>query len=101
MNFHIKNLGNNQIEAWVEDFIQEEMDWQVVSEAKCLVAGQQCLIDEIETKPKYTNRGYASKIVNELLNTFEEVAPIGVLPSSQWFWDKFNMKDGLGEERDG
>lgn len=48
---------------------------------------------------KYRKKGYATKIVKELQSRFKTVAPIGVIPSSQKFWDKFNMNDALGKEK--
>lgn len=100
MRFFIKNKGNGKAEAWIEDFIQKEMDWTVVAVANLIISGDQCLIDTIDTDPKYRRKGYASAIVKELLNRFGEVAPIGVIPTAQPFWDKFGMVDALGEERD-
>ncbi len=97
MNFYCKRLGGYEAEAWVEDFIHEEMDWQVVSYAKLILVGDKCLIDTIDTPPKYRRRGYATKIVNELLNTFKEIEPIGIVSNAQDFWNNFNMKDGLGD----
>ena len=98
MRFFIKNKGGNKAEAWIEDFIQSEMDWTVVSVANLIVTNDQCLIDTIDTDPKYRRKGYASTIVKELQARFTEVAPIGVIPTSQGFWDKFGMVDALGEE---
>ena len=99
MNFYFKSLGGPNAEAWVEDFISSQCDWQVVSYAKIILQGDTaCFIDDIRTPFPYRKKGYASKIVNSLLERFETVEPIGVLPESKGFWDRFNMTDALGEE---
>lgn len=100
MNFYIKKLDSLNAEAWVEDFISNEMGWKVTSIAKLILRGDdQCLIDSIKTPFPFRKKGYATKIVNSLLERFKSVEPIGVLHKSQGFWDKFNMKDALGQER--
>ena len=100
MRFFIKNKGGSKAEAWIEDWLPKSIDWEVVAVATLIVTKDQCLIDTIDTDPKYRRRGYASAIVKELQQRFTEVAPIGVVPTTQGFWDKFGMVDALGEERD-
>lgn len=100
MRVHQKNKGNNKFEIWIEDFDQDHMDWVVVSEAKCMIAGNQCLIDTIDTYPKYRNKGYAKKIVETLKTQFKEVSPIGIEPSAVRFWERLGMEDALGPERE-
>ena len=85
-------------EAWVEEWLPGADDWKVVSSAKFILASGQCLIDTIDTPPKFQRRGYASAIVRKLQETFKEVAPIGVKDSAVSFWEKFGMKDAGGKE---
>lgn len=99
MNFYIKSQGGFAAEAWVEEFIQGELDWKVVSYCKLILRNDDCLIDDIRTPYPFRKKGYATKIVNELLKRFNKVEPIGILSESQGFWDKFNMVDALGVER--
>lgn len=93
----IKNRGKF-VEAWIEAWDNSKMDWTVVCEAQLLLAGNNCLIDTIDTKVKFRRKGYATKLVKELQTRFETVSPIGITASSRGFWDKLNMSDALGEE---
>tara|TARA_R100000951_G_scaffold7705_1_gene7194 strand:- start:7454 stop:7756 length:303 start_codon:yes stop_codon:yes gene_type:complete len=99
MNFYYKPKGGNDAVAWVEDFCDKKMDYIVVAEAKLIIAGNdRCLIDTIDTDPNHRRKGYASEIVEHLASIFTEVAPIGIVPTAQAFWDKHGMEDALGDE---
>ena len=98
MRVFIRDAGGMKVEAWVEDWIPGTSDFQVVSKAKCIVMGKKCLIDTLDTPVKFQKKGYATAIVKELQKYFDEVAPIGIVPSAVGFWAKFNMTDALGPE---
>jgi GNAT superfamily N-acetyltransferase len=98
MRVFIKDVGGNKIQAWVEDWDQKQDEWETVSQANCIVMGKKCMVDTIDTPPKYRKKGYATAIIRELQKYFSEVAPIGVTASGRRFWDKLGMKDALGEE---
>lgn len=98
MNFYIKKRRDNTAEAWIEDW--GKYDWELRCEAKLIIFGDKCLIDAITTDPKHRRKGYATALVKNLQERFSEVAPIGVVPTAQGFWDKFGMVDAMGEERD-
>ena len=100
MIYHYKKLDNLKAEVWIEDFIDSQKGWKVVSIAKVILKGDsECLIDDIRTPFPFRGNGYATKIVDGLLDRFNKVEPIGVLSESQGFWDKFDMVDALGSEQ--
>jgi N-acetylglutamate synthase-like GNAT family acetyltransferase len=99
MRFFLKNKGAGKAEAWIEDYFPGDMDWTVVAVASLIITKDECLIDTIDTKPKYRCKGYATSIIKGLQKEFRGVKPIGVIPSSQFFWDKFGMTDALGSEK--
>ena len=99
MSFYFKKKGGNDAEAWVEIFCHNKMNYIVVAEAKLIISGTAlCLIDTIDTDPNHRRKGYASEIIENLASIFDEVAPIGIVPDAQGFWDKHGMEDALGEE---
>jgi len=100
MRVFIKNLGDAKGEAWVEFWDDSQNEFEIGSTAKLIFMGKdKCLIDTLDTPPKFRKRGYASAIVNELKKYFPEVAPIGVKPLAKGFWAKHGMQDVLGEEQ--
>ena len=96
MMVHIRKTGRG-IECWVEVWDIHNDQFQIVAEAQCIMAGEDCLIDTIETRPDFRGKGYATAIVERLLSVFPRVAPIAVQRGSEGFWKKFNMADALGE----
>jgi hypothetical protein len=95
---HFKYLGANRFECWVEEWVGD--DFKVMAESKGFISGETFLIDSIKTIAGFKRKGYASQIVEKLLSTGKEVAPIGVLKTkeAQSFWKKFGMTDVLGPE---
>ncbi len=94
MTIHIKRLSSIHLECWVE------IPFEVVAECKVIDAGDQFLVDEIYTKPKYRRKGYAKAII-EKLKTIKPVQPAGIVGTVEavGFWDSLGMKDALGDER--
>jgi len=99
MRVIMRDMANNKTNVWVEDWLPKATDWVVVSEAVCIIAGDKCLIDTIDTPPQFRGCGYATAIVKELQKYFKSVAPIGVRREAIPFWDKLGMRDALGTER--
>jgi len=91
ISFYYKKLDPINAEAWVES------STEVLAYSKLILADGKCFIATIDTDPKHQKKGYATLIINKLVQKFDTVEPINIIPTAQGFWDKFNMKDGCGE----
>lgn len=98
----MKDKGN-KADAWLEAYDPTENDWCVVCEAYLILIGDKCLIDNIDTPKKYRRQGFATYLVQELQNRFENVMPIGIKSTIEaiGFWKSLNLEDGLGSNEAG
>ena len=100
MRIFLKSLNDVKANCWIEEWSDAKGDWEVVCEALIIVAGDELMVDHIETAVGHRRKGYATAIIDKLKSTGKKVTPIGILPfaNAQGFWKAMGMTDGLGEE---
>jgi GNAT superfamily N-acetyltransferase len=98
VEIYIKDTGLGTGEAFIEDWDDTQRDWETVCIATFKTMGPTCLVDTIDTLPKFRRKGYATHLITEFQNCFKEVRPIGITDNdvAKSFWKSLNLDDALG-----